>query len=86
MIDLDQGSEELMYTAHFFPKKDVPTDRVDPLKQKTIDKARKEHLFTKHSHIWICGYQSHDTKKNTRLIRLIVNDSPKDDNNSADAD
>ena len=51
-----------------------------------MEKAKKEDLFTKHSHIWICGYQSHDTKKKTRLIRLIVNDSPTDDNNSADAD
>ena len=69
-----------------FPKQDVPTDTVDPLKQKMMEKAKQEDLFTKHSHIWICGHQSHATKKKARLIRLIVNDSPTDDNNSADAD
>ena len=69
-----------------FPKEDVPTDMVDPLQQKMMEKATKADLFTKHSHIWICGYQSHDTKTKTLLIRLIVNDSPTDDNKSVDAD
>ena len=41
-IDLGYGNEEWMYTAHFFPKKDVPTDRVDPLKQKMMEKATKD--------------------------------------------
>ena len=51
---------------------------MDPVKQKMIDKAKKEDLFTKHTHVWICGHQSHKTKNKTRLIRLIVNDSPMD--------
>ena len=43
-----------------------------------IDKAHMEDLFTKHTHVWICGHQSNKTRKRTRLIRLIVDDSPID--------
>ena len=52
---------------------DVPADVVDPWKKKMIDKANNENLFTKWSHLWICGYQSHKTKKKIRLIRFPLN-------------
>jgi len=40
-----------------------------------MEKAEDEDLFTKYANIWICGYQSHKTKKNIRLIRFVLNNS-----------
>ena len=70
--------DEWLCTVYVFPRKDVPPDIADPIKQKMIDKAQKEDLFTKHTHVWICGHQSNKTRKRTRLIRLIFDDSPID--------
>ena len=38
-----------------------------------MDKAKNKNLFTKWSHLWICGYQSHKTKRKIRLIRFLLN-------------
>ena len=63
-IDLNCGDEEWVYTAHFFPKALVPANVVDPCKKNMMDKAKNPKLFTKWSHAWICGHQSHKTKTN----------------------
>ena len=60
---MDQCDEEWIYTAHFFQKTLVPADVVDPWKKKMMDKVKNKHIFTKWSHLWICGYQSHKTKR-----------------------
>ena len=52
---------------------EVPADVVDPSKKQTTGTANNENLFTKWSHLWICGYQCHDTKRNIRLIRFLTN-------------
>ena len=56
-----------------FPKTQVPADVVDPWKKKMTDKANNENHFTKWPHLWICGYQSHKTKRKIRLIRFLLN-------------
>ena len=33
-LDLDDGSKDSIYTAHFFPTNKVPSDIVDPIKKK----------------------------------------------------
>ena len=57
-IDLDEGDEEWIYTAHC-----SKIDRCPP---------KKKILFTKWSHFWICVHQSHKTKRKIRLIPLPV--------------
>ena len=47
-IDLDEGGEEWIYTAHFFPKTQVPADVVDPWKKKMMDKAKNKQKTTLH--------------------------------------
>ena len=39
-IDLDKGYEEWMYTAHVFRRKQVPTNIVEPVAQKMMEKAQ----------------------------------------------
>ena len=73
---MDQGNEEWMYTAHFFPQEGRAHRQGGSLEAEDDGEGKKEDLFTKRSHIWICGRQSDDTKTKTRLIRHIVNDSP----------
>ena len=51
---------------------EVPAEVVDPWKKKMTGKANNENLFTKWSHLWICGYQCHDTKRKIRLIRFLT--------------
>ena len=51
----------------------VPADVVDPWKKNMTGKANNENLVTKCSHLWICGYQCHDTKRKVRLIRFLTN-------------
>ena len=85
-IDLDDGNEDWMYTAHFFPLRQVPANIVDPWKKKMMEKANDENLFTKHSNIWICGYQSHKIKKKIRLIRFILNNTHMDQDESLEED
>ena len=74
-IDLDNGIEDWIYTAHVFPLKQVPAWIVEPVAQKMMEKAQDNNLFTRHSNIWICGYQSHETKKKIRLIRCVMDNS-----------
>ena len=75
-IDLDEGDEEWIYTAHFFPKTQVPADVVDPWKNIMADKANNKNLFTRWSHLWICVHQSHKTTRKIRLIPLPVERGP----------
>ena len=70
---MDEGYEGWIYTAHFFPKTQAPADVVDPWTNNMADKATNENLFTKWSHCWVCGYQSHKTKMKFRLIRFLLN-------------
>jgi hypothetical protein len=74
-LDLDYGSEDWMYTAHFFPRDSVPFDIVEPTNNKMMQKEGDTTVFNKHRNIWICGYQSHKTKKRIRLIRFILDSS-----------
>ena len=63
-LDLDYGNEDWMYTAHCFPGDSVPFDIVEPIKKKMMQKeGDKTFLFSTSTAIWICGYQSHKTKK-----------------------
>ena len=39
-IYLDEGDEEWIYTAHFFPQTQVPADVVDPWKKKMMEKTK----------------------------------------------
>ena len=71
-IDLDEGNEEWMYTAFFFPKMEVPADVVKPWKKNMTSKKHNENLFTERSHLWICGYQCHDTKNKIRFVRFLT--------------
>ena len=66
-IDLDQGDEEWIYTAHFFPKTQVPADVVYPWKKKMMDKANNPKPFTNWSHAW------HKRDNKIRLIRFLLN-------------
>ena len=50
---------------------EVPADVMDPWKTKMTGKANNGNLFTERSHLWICGYQFHDTKSKIRLIRFL---------------
>ena len=68
-----------MYTAHFFPRTHLPADIVDHWKKKMMDKGTNEHLFTKYSHMWICGHQSHKTNNKIRLIRFLLKGSHMED-------
>jgi hypothetical protein len=68
-IDLDEGNKEWMYNALFFPNMKVPTEVLDPWEKESTSKA---NLFTERSHLWICGYQCHDTKSKIRLIRFLT--------------
>ena len=53
-----------MYTAHFFPKTQVPANVLDPWKKKNMtDKVNNANLFAKWFHLWICGSQSHQTNR-----------------------
>ena len=72
-IDLDEGDEEWICTAHFSPKTQVPADVVGPWKKQMMDKAKNKHFFPKWPHAWFCGYQSHKTKRKIRLIRFLLN-------------
>ena len=58
-IDLDSGNEDCMCTAYFFPRKQVPTNIVEPVAQNMMEKAQDKDIFTRRSNIWICGYQDH---------------------------
>ena len=49
-----------------FPKTQVLADVVDPWKKKMMDKAKNENLVTKWSHLCICVYQNHKTKRKIR--------------------
>ena len=85
-IDLDDGDEEWMYTAHVFPQTQVPADIVDPWKNKIMEKAKNENLFTKYSNIWICGHQSHKTNSKIRLIRFHANGDHMEEEGSHEVD
>ena len=62
-----------MYKSAFFPKAKVPAEVLDLWKKNMMDKANNPKLFTNWPHAWICGYQSHKTKKKIRLIRFLLN-------------
>ena len=64
----------------------VPSDIVDPIKEEMMEKAGHKKLFTKHRNIWICGYQSHQTKKQIRLIRFIKDNNHMEDVKGRDDD
>ena len=74
-IDLDNGIEDWMYTAHLFPRKQVPTRIVEPVAQNMMENAQDKNLFTRRSNIWICGHQSHKTKQKIRLIRCVMDNN-----------
>ena len=85
-LDLDYGNEDWMYTAHFFPRDSVPFDIVEPIKKKMVQTEGDTTNFNKHRNIWICGYQSHKTKKRIRLIRFILDSSHMEDMKGRDDD
>ena len=43
------------------------------------EEAKNENLFTKWSHLWICGHQSHKTKRKIRLICFLTNGGHMDE-------
>ena len=45
-IDLDEGDEEWIYTAHFIPKTQVPADVVDPWKKNMMYKAKHTKYYS----------------------------------------
>ena len=51
---------------------EVPADIMDPWKKNMTGKANNENPFTERSHLWICGYQCHDTKSTIRLIPFLM--------------
>ena len=51
-----------------------------------MEKAGDKKLCTKHRNIWICGYQSHNTKKRIRLIRFILDSNHMEDTKGRDDD
>ena len=53
----------------------MPTNIVEPVAQNMMEKAQDKDIFTRHSNIWICGYQDHETKKKIRLIRCVMDNS-----------
>ena len=61
-----------MYNALLFPQMKVPAAVLDPWKNNMSGKANNEDLFTDRTHLWICGYQCHDTKSKIRLIRFLA--------------
>ena len=71
-IDLDEGNEEWMYTAFFSQIWKCPPKSWIPGRRDMTGKANNENLFTKWSHLWICGYQCHVTKRKIRLIRFLT--------------
>ena len=56
-IDLDNGIEDWMYTAHLFPRKQVPTRIVEPVAQKMMEKAQDKkttlHPSLQHLDLWV---------------------------------
>ena len=64
-LDLDYGNEDLMYTAHFFPRDSVPFDIVEPINKKMMQKEGDTTILNKRRNIWICGYQSHKTNNSS---------------------
>ena len=85
-LDVDYGNEDWMHTAHFFPRHRAPFDIVEPIKNKMMQKEGDNTNFNKHRNIWICGYQSHKTKKRIRLIRFILDSSHMEDTKGRDDD
>ncbi len=81
---MDYGNEDWMYTAHVFPIDSVPFDIVEPIKKKMMQKEGDKTNLNKHRNIWICGYQSHNTKKSIRLIRFILDSSHMEDTKGRD--
>ena len=60
----------------------MPAGVVDPCNKKMMDKGKNPQLFTNWSHAWICGYQSHKTKRKfpkIRLVRFLLNDAHMED-------
>ncbi len=64
----------------------MPFDIVEPIKNKIMQKEGDTTIFNKHRNIWICGYQSHKTKKRIRLIRFILDSSHMEDMKGRDDD
>ena len=55
----------------------VPAKVLDPRKKEMTGKAnlfteRTHFWISEMSHLWICGYQCHDTKRKIRLIRFLT--------------
>ena len=51
-----------------------------------MGKAKNNNLFTKWSHAWFCGHQSHKTKNKIRLTRFISYKSHMEDGKGRDDD
>ena len=64
----------------------MPFDIAEPIKKKMMQKEGDKTIFNKHRNIWICGYQSHKTKKRIRLIRFILDSSHMEDTKGRDDD
>ena len=64
----------------------MPFDIVDRIKKKMVQKEGDKTLFTKHRNIWICGNQSHKTKKRFWLIRFILDNNHMEDVTGRDDD
>ena len=64
----------------------MPFYIVEPIKNNMMQKESDNTVFNKHRNIWICGYQSHKTKKRIRLIRCILDSSDMEDTKGRDDD
>ena len=59
---------------------------MEPINNKMMQKEGDNTIFTKHRNIWICGYQSHNTKKRIRLIRFSLDNNHMEDVKGRDDD